>query len=94
MSYYVNPANQSKETWLANNGRSVPFAECRITEEELPVCLVQNPGYTAAGIADDEGRIRHFSQFDGREKQWFMVKRTKLQEVSDYTITEKSNGPD
>jgi len=78
MGYYINPPDCSKEQFLHNHGRPVLPGAARITHDELPVCLVNNGAFTAAGIAYSAEEIEAFSRPDGRAKLWFMVSREKL----------------
>lgn len=45
---------------------------------ELPVCLVDNGAFTAAGIAYDPRERDDFLRDDGRTKYWFAVRRSRL----------------
>lgn len=46
------------------------------------VCLVDNGGFSAAGIAFDQGELAAFNEpRDGRSKRWFYVPDAKLIEV-------------
>lgn len=84
MGCYVNPRDQDKEQWLETFGRPVNHTEAAITESEVPVCLVNNGPFFAAGVAFCEREIEEFKRPDDhRPKQWFMVPREKLYEVSD-----------
>lgn len=79
MGAYINPVNQSKEDWLRDNGTetNVP-ASVDAKPDHLPVCLVLNPGFSAAGIAFDERELQAFTYPDGRPKKWFWVETKKL----------------
>jgi sugar lactone lactonase YvrE len=84
MGVYINPKNQSKEDWLRENcisvSRYTPVFDQ--TKEILPVCLVDNGIFTAAGIAFSEREREAFlDPTDRREKLWFEVKTSKLLEV-------------
>jgi len=62
MGYYVNPQNMSKESFLKKEGVAVPNNP-RITWESvpkgyLPVVLVNNGPFTAAGIAYCESELK------------------------------------
>lgn len=78
MGYYVNPRDRSKEQWLAENGEPTN-GPCEITEEHLPVVLVDNGPFTAAGVGFDAREIEAFTlPHDRRPKQWFKVPRSAL----------------
>jgi hypothetical protein len=53
MGIYINPTNMTKEAWLFENGVRLPAGAPRkfhSTANYLPVCLVDNGLFTAAGI--------------------------------------------
>ena len=82
MGCYINPQDISKEQFLADHG--VPCSTPGpITEDYLPVCLVNNGFFTAAGVAYSQGEVEAFQYPDGRPKKWFMVSRENLRKVSD-----------
>ena len=84
MGCYVNPQDQDKEDWLETFGRPISGAGAIITELEVPVCLVDNGVFKAAGVAFSKRELENFTQpGDFRNKQWYMVTREKLYEVSD-----------
>ena len=83
MGCYVNPENESKEAFLAREGRRVAVQDAAITEKELPVCLVNNGFFTAAAVAYSEDELEQFAYPDGRPKTWYMVPQEKLLEASD-----------
>jgi hypothetical protein len=72
----------SKEQFLAQHGIpcSMPGP---ITEDHLPVCLVDNGFFTAAGVGYCQSEVEAFQYPDGRPKKWFMVSRENLRKVSD-----------
>lgn len=84
MGCYVNPRDGSdKFTWLKKNGAETS-GPGKITETHLPVCLVDNGLFEAAGIAFDEGELQAFNQpHDIRPRWWFVVPKAALYEVSD-----------
>jgi len=89
MTCYINPPDQDKVDWLLANGERIPVA-CPITPTHLPVCLVDNGPFTAAGIClTPRDRHRFSDPLDDRPKVWFKVSREKLREVSDLEIHEK-----
>lgn len=68
-------------TVLEKYGREVTRSEIAITDDSLPVVLVNNFAFTAAGIAYNEGEVRAFTDpSDGRPKRYFMVPRENLAE--------------
>jgi len=83
MGCYVNPPNETKEAWLASHTvRTSSSIPGKISEIYLPVCLVDNGLFTAAGIAYDDRELEEFMRPDGRAKHWFMVSREDLRKVS------------
>ena len=87
MGCYVEPESQTKEEFLAAKGRPITQEEAGdvkyFRSPELPVVLINNGGFTAAGIVFDEYEYENFSHpADYRRKQWYMVKTEDLFEVS------------
>ena len=83
MGCYVNPKGESKEAFLKREGRPIRQDEAEITNEEYPVCLVDNGWMTAAGVADCQGELKAFTDpSDLRPKAWFMVSKAKLRDVT------------
>ena len=83
MGCYINPPNGNKITWLMDNGEETR-SPCAITETHVPVCLVNNGPFHAAGVAFEPREIEAFDQpTDFRPKRWFKVSREKLYDVSD-----------
>jgi hypothetical protein len=86
MGYYINPRNETKEEFLKKNGKSITnILSFRFNDVEpgyLPVVLLDNGHFTAAGICYDE---REFLDFidpnDSRPKTLFVVSIEKLLEV-------------
>lgn len=89
MGCYVNPKNESKETWLEKNGTPMPITYdttfAHYCEGDcLPVILVDNGFFTAAGVAYDEREFTDFtSPMDPRPKKGYKVKIEDLKTVSD-----------
>lgn len=83
MGYYINPKDVTKEEWLSKHGKLIPAEQAKdhITEETLPVCLVDNGRFTAAGVAFDSRELAAFTRPDGRPKIWFSVSIPLLYEV-------------
>lgn len=82
MGYYVNPIDGSeKEIWLKENGVVASVSSIRNFNYDgnfLPVCLVENFAFTAAGIAYSPEERDIFIIPDGRPKTWFIVPAEKL----------------
>jgi hypothetical protein len=81
MGFYINPRTETKEEWLAQNGLRVDEAGYKVPDDCRLVCLVDNSGFTAAGIAFNEGERQAFARPDGRRKRWFIVSNEKLNAV-------------
>ena len=81
MGYYINPYDgRTKEQWLADEAREVPQSELTHTADELPVVLIDNGMFTAAGIAYCPDELAVFvDPKDRRPKRYFMVSRIKLE---------------
>ena len=81
MGYYINPKGTTKEAWLVEHGEPT-HGPAAITETHLPVVLVNNGIFNAAGVAIDERELEAFTQpHDTRPKLWFRVSRADLQAV-------------
>lgn len=82
MGYYINPKDQTKEAFLLEQGHPVSeaaLARYTFDEDTLPVCWVQNPGMTAAGIAYNQEELNRFLMGVGNRKfQWYLVPRSAL----------------
>jgi hypothetical protein len=80
MGYYINPPNSSKEQFLKEKGIVIfeVSAGNYLNDETMPVCLVNNGGFTAAAIGYSQSEINCFKQPDGRPKIWYAVKRSDL----------------
>lgn len=89
MGAYVNPVGQTKEAWLKEHGELVSEAPKAFDERmklELPVCLVDNGPFTAAGIAYSAGELSAFKYPDGRRKEWYWVPTKKLMDLDVSTL--------
>lgn len=86
---YVNPKNESKEAWLEKHGTVIPISidapyNDYCEDECLPVILVDNGLFTAAGVAFDEREFKDFNNpTDPRPKKGYKVKIEDLKTVSD-----------
>ena len=82
MGFYVNPEKESKEAFLDREGLEVPKADWdKIPKDSIPVILIDNGMFTAAGIAYDKSEYEVFTGRDGRPKKIFIVKKSKLKEI-------------
>jgi len=83
MGYYVNPTNESKESFLRREGILAPQIPKTTWESVpkgfLPVALMNNGGFSAAGIAYCAKELETFTRLDdNRPRQIFMVKIEKI----------------
>ncbi len=81
MGEYINPPSESKEAFLERDGEPVGVSDLigfDFGGSKLPVVLVNNGGFTAAGIAYDRRELQAFLHPDPRPKQWFLVEKEKL----------------
>lgn len=90
MGIYINPKDMTKEQWLVENGLPIPEAWIKEMTQDafkkyfgsfLPVCLVDNGPFTAAGIGFSfEETRRWFNPEDFRPKLIFFVNFDFLKE--------------
>lgn len=60
MGFYINPQNRTKEVWLEMFGQVTETPVWPAPEGTIPVCLVDNGPFTAAGIAYCEQEFYEF----------------------------------
>lgn len=84
MGAYVNPKNETKETWLEREGDEVETIDYdNIPENKYPVVLVDNGTFTAGAIAFHRGEWEVFDNPDDtRPRRFFLVDIEKLHKVS------------
>jgi len=87
MGCYINHPKLQKEDWLLLHakqyGPQAPLWD-RVPEGELPVCLVDNGPFTAAGIAFSEEELHEFNDAeDPRPRFWYLAPISRLKTVSD-----------
>lgn len=84
MGFYVNPKDGSaKEAWLEKHGKLTEpetVHTMNYPKDKLPVCLVDNGIFTAAGIGFDQQEREAFLRQDGRDKIWFLVAKKDLEQ--------------
>ncbi len=82
MGAYVNHPI-GKEIWLHTHGTEIAYPIWEeIPEGYLPVVLVDNGTFTAAGIAYSEQELDAFLLPDLRSRRYFIAPINKLHEVS------------
>ena len=86
MGAYINPENETKEIFLAREGKPINLEQAREHndfKDVLLVILIQNPGFSAAAIAFSEREKREFLYpNDVRPRMYFVVDTDKLMKVS------------
>lgn len=76
MGLYINPPDMTKEAFLKKHGKKIDNEEVMNFDYgngEVPVCVMFNLGFTAAGVAYDHRERDAFMYPDGRLKIWFSV---------------------
>lgn len=85
MGYYVNPRGETKEQFLRREGIMMPPDRLDwkdVPAGFLPVVLIDNGLFTAAGVAYDEAELKAFTRMDDRRpRQIFLVKIEKILQV-------------
>lgn len=92
MGYYINPLDETKESFLERVGTKIDVPPLNYTEI-LPkmalVCLVDSGALTAAGIVYDQLELDEFDRSDDhRPKTWYLVPRDGLWRVSSIRDTD------
>lgn len=84
MGFYIDPKNGTKEDWLFEHALLLAgppdWATVR-QQSRLPVCLVNNGMFTAAGVCFSPDEQDEFARPDRRPKLWFSVPIKDLYEV-------------
>ena len=87
MGYYVNPQDQSKEGFLRSKGILAPssrFSWSDVPSGFLPVALIDNGPFTAAGICYSERELAEFQDpTDTRPMEFYFVRITELLPVTE-----------
>jgi hypothetical protein len=82
MGFYINPSNMSKEEWLLRNGTRCSSAEALSPPPgSIPICWVNNGGFTAAAIGYSRAEVERFqNDGTGRPQFWYLVPKSLLGE--------------
>jgi hypothetical protein len=82
MGYYINPPTGTKEDFLKEFGSLITtndLLDYNFNSDSLPVCLIDNYIFTAAGICYDKRELEVFLyKDDDRPVKWFLVTREIL----------------
>jgi hypothetical protein len=87
MGMYINPSNETKESWLSKNaehyGQQYRRADTSSDYKTIfPVCLVDNGPFTAAAICFRQEEFECFSQPDDyRPKNWYVCNVDNLKSI-------------
>lgn len=85
MGIYLDPKDKSKEQFLADAGVRIHAdhaGSILASGTHLPVCLVDNGGWTAAAVVYDELELARISDAHGRQVEWWSVPRARLFEAA------------
>ena len=86
MGAYVNHPTMDKIVWLKENGKQVSNVSSMtwgsFPSGQLPVFVLDNVIFTAAGIAFSEGEFNEFSRQKSRLHSVWLVDIRKLHDVS------------
>ena len=84
MGIYINPQNMQKEDFLTKFGKQISEEEFKDwkfvkNQEDIPVCLIQNPYFTAAAVAYDKQEVEDCTYYsDTRPKEFYLVNKELL----------------
>jgi len=94
MGYYIDPPSMSKEEWLRKHATPT-MGPSAITRTHVPLCHVDNGGFTACAIAFEPYEIERFTRpGDLRSMQWYTAPREAVREVSDLARIERHYKPE
>jgi len=89
LGIYINPLGETsarqKATTLAMAGKVVPLAEWLAAPlppsagGAWPVCLVDNGGFVAAGVAYSPDEREVFAAADGRPRMWLLLPHSAIE---------------
>jgi len=85
MGQYINPEGEDKVDFCNRVGlpvseETVLAFDYTIPQDHLPVCVVDNGSFTAAGIADSaHERARFHYGTNGRPYRWFLLPKSALE---------------
>jgi hypothetical protein len=86
MGIYINPPKGTKEQFLAACATPISredFMTFSVPDDCLPVALVNNGAFTAAGVAYDLREVECFTHpTDFRPKKFYCVEKSKLLDES------------
>ncbi len=78
MGCYINPETESREEFLAREGKEFPNPVTPEPDEVL-ICLVNNGPLTAAALVYNDRELEAFTQPDDfRPRSWYTVKKDRL----------------
>lgn len=80
MGHYINPPDKTKEQFLEEHAKSVALPIVNAYEYNadhhptlVPICLIDNGHFTAAGVLMDATERRAFIEDGtGRPRKWYM----------------------
>lgn len=83
MGAYINPPNETKEWWLERVGECVSIKTRwdDIPDNKLPVILMFNEMFTAAGVGVDKDEYGELAGFDGRCKKIYLVDKDIVEQA-------------
>lgn len=80
MGFYIEtPAPRGKAQWLLDNAGALEVsAPAAGRPDSIPVVVVDNGPFEAAGIAYDEDEFKAFLRPDGRRRTFLLVPREQV----------------
>jgi hypothetical protein len=87
MGMYVDPLEGTKDAFLEERGKEITLNEAMAFDDfsgpALPVCLVDNGPFKAAGVMYNYRELTAFTDpFDGRPRRYFIVMKDDLKNVT------------
>lgn len=84
MGYYIETTvSKNKTKWLCEHAlgeiqSNAEVAADNATNNKIPICVMDNGPFEAAGIAFNYEELQAFAYPDSRRKQWLLLPREEI----------------
>jgi hypothetical protein len=83
MGLYINPPHMTKEEFLNRYAKQISWGEFldfnhHANPHLIPVCLMDNGPFTAAGIGFNQNECHAFGEIDHRPKKFYTLEKNLI----------------